>query len=743
MKKPLLTYRIVFLCISLLLAAAGLLQAQTPCRKFVQVPSGDDFESFAVAEDGTLWVCRRRPTWAGSTEVTQVGTDRDWERVAAGLGHRLAIKTNGTLWAWGSNYSGQLGLGHTIKQPTPVQVSIDADWDSLMIRGGGGDPSLSMALKTNGSLWFWGNDGYYQSGLSDDPPYNIPHVQSRLSPIEVGTRARDWKVVSVGYSHVVAVKTNGTLWAWGRNSDYGEIGHGAPTYPNLVKAPFQLGTATDWKTVAAGYGFNLAIKNDGTLWSWGSDAFGKLGNGSMSGTSVHVTTQVGTDRDWKAIAAGGTAAYALKNDGSLWAWGGARGALYGLGYDGTRRSTFTPARLGESNDWVSISARGSSLMGGLKSDGSLWTFESDFRLPARVIPDVGVGLALHGDAETLPATDQWHYFQKDCRLICEVQQTNHWGHGLRFSGNSLTARVWIDRRIGYSVKRHYQITPAFDAATTTGRVRLYFTQEEFDEFNRTAASSPTRMRIKKLPTGPDDIEGIANLRIEQYSGVSADGSGDPASYPGAAQIFDPDDLTRNPIPDDYSLNGSIVWNAAHHRWEITFHVTGFGGFWVKTTEDPPSVIFGSIAARLQGGSLWVDFTSEKETNNHHYEIEASTDGKTFKKIGELRSQTPNGNSDTPLSYTFKTSVSGIMGAAGIGGAILLALAAGIGGTDPRKRLLYAAIVAITLLGAAACAKKSRESVAQHHHQKIWVRIAPVDKDAIKEYSIAVQAVAED
>ncbi len=342
-------------------------------------------------------------------------------------------------------------------------------------------------------------------------------------------------------------------------------------------------------------------------------------------------------------------------------------------------------------------------------------------------PDLNKGrglLALHGDAETLPATEAVHYFEKDCRLICGVEQTNNWtvDNPRPIVFNRLTARVWVDRRTGYFLKRHYQVTPALKVATTTGKVRLYFTQEEFNEFNAVATN------LKKLPTGPDDAAGKANLLIEQRSGVSADGSGSPASYPGAAQTIDPADA-------------DITWDAAESRWEVRFDAAaGFGGFWVKTTSRPLPVIFGSIAARLQGGSLWVDFTSEKETNNHHYEIEASTDGKTFKKIGELCSQAPDGNSDTPLSYTFKTSVSAIMGAAGIAGVVLLALAAGAG--SRRRRLLPAAIVAISLCVAAACVKHSRESMA-HHSPKIWVRIAQVDKDGTKEYSKIVQAVAKD
>ncbi len=662
----------------------------------------------------------------------QVGTDRDWKQAVAGEGHSLALKTNGTLWAWGDNSSGQLGLGHTTDQTTPVQVGTDTDWDRLVSDLANQYQSFSMAFKTNGSLWFWGDDTHYESGLSEEPPYNIPHVQHRLSPIEAGTQARDWKVVSVGYNHIVALKTNGTLWGWGYVPGVGNGATGSlaanTIYNTVVKAPFQLGTATDWKTVSAGTFSSLALKNDGTLWSWGFNTSGQLGNGATGDDNRGdrpIATQVGTDRDWKAIAAGGNAAFALKNDGSLWGWGG--DYFSGIG-DGTKTRKAVPTRIGESNDWVSVTGLGDRGGAAVKSDGSLWKWGEDILFPTRVdLPIFVPAIGLHGDAETLPATDQWRYFEKDCRLICGVAQTNNQRVGSPEVLNSLTARVWVDGAELFGgvytdhVRRHYQITPTLEATTTTGSVSLYFTQEEFDEFNAVATN------LKKLPTGPDDAAGKANLLIEKRSGVSADGSGSPASYSGAAENINPEDA-------------DITWDAGNRRWEVKFNVTGFSGFWVKTTDRPLPVTFGSIAARLQGGSLWVDFTSEKETNNHHYEIEASTDGKTFKKIGELRSQAPNGNSDTAISYTFKTAVSGIMGAAGIAGVVLLALAVGAG--SRRRRLLPAAILAISLCVAAACVKHSRESVA-HHSPKIWVRIAQVDKDGTKEYSKIVQAVAKD
>jgi alpha-tubulin suppressor-like RCC1 family protein len=113
----------------------------------------------------------------------------------------------------------------------------------------------------------------------------------------------------------MAIKTNGTLWAWGSNS-LGQLGDGTTTNKNI---PTQIGTATDWKIVAGGLDHSLAIKNNGTLWAWGNNSSGQLGNGSTTRSTIPI--QIGTATDWKMIVGGTNFSIALKNNGTLWAWG--------------------------------------------------------------------------------------------------------------------------------------------------------------------------------------------------------------------------------------------------------------------------------------------------------------------------------------------------------------------------------------------------------------------------------------
>lgn len=260
----------------------------------------------AIKSDNTLWA------WGfnGSGQLgdntlvdkqvpVNISLTSDWLAVSAGGNHTLAIKTDGSLWAWGNNQWGQVGDGTfgNIRQ-TPVAISAEKDW--IAISAG---ESFSIALKSDGTLWAWGDNFYGQLG----------HSTPAYAPKKVGI-ATNWKHISAGGNHVVALKTDNTLWAWGLNSS-GQLGDGTQTNHS---APVNIGTTTSWQTVEAGYEHTLAIKSDGTLWTWGNNLSGELGIGTLLESSI--PTQVGTSL-WKSIKAGKDNSLALQNDGSLWAWG--------------------------------------------------------------------------------------------------------------------------------------------------------------------------------------------------------------------------------------------------------------------------------------------------------------------------------------------------------------------------------------------------------------------------------------
>jgi len=273
--------------------------------------------SVALKQDGSLWAwgCNDYGQLGlGDTtdrsKPTQVGTDTAWATVSCGADFTLARKTDGSLWAWGNNLWGQLGLGDGgggSERSIPTLVGADSDWATVSC---GAD--FTLARKTDGSLWAWGFNGGGQLGLGDsgDGAY-------RLSPTRIGTGS-DWPAVSCGGGHVLARKADGSLWAWGGNQ-WGELGLGDSGYGNMRTTPTRVGTGTDWATMSCGTGFTLACKADGSLWAWGDNGNGQLGLGDVLARAV--PTQVGTDDDWVAASCGLLQSLALKSDGSLWAWG--------------------------------------------------------------------------------------------------------------------------------------------------------------------------------------------------------------------------------------------------------------------------------------------------------------------------------------------------------------------------------------------------------------------------------------
>jgi alpha-tubulin suppressor-like RCC1 family protein len=198
------------------------------------------------------------------TSPDQVGTDTNWVAIAAGYNHTLALKSNGTLWAWGRNEYGQLGdgtSGDSNNENTPVQVLTDV----VAIAAG---TYHSLALKSDGTLHAWGRNNYGQLGDGTSGDSN-----NKNTPVQVLT---DVVAIAAGYNHTLALKSGGTLWAWGQNS-VGQLGQ---DYPNPHHSPFQIGSDTNWTEIAAGYYHSLALKSDGTLWAWGQNIFGQLGDGT-------------------------------------------------------------------------------------------------------------------------------------------------------------------------------------------------------------------------------------------------------------------------------------------------------------------------------------------------------------------------------------------------------------------------------------------------------------------------------
>ena len=280
-----------------------------------------------------------------------------WQSVSAKGFCTIAIKGNGTLWSWGKNTNGQLGIGmgSTVNKIIPTQIGTDATWKTISSSVG-----FTFAIKSNGTLWGWGANAYNIFGSG-------PFVQN--IPIQIGTDS-NWKMISSGLYNITAIKTDGTLWAWGNNT-YGQLGDGT-----VIDKPIltQIGTDTDWKFIECNkQNQTFAIKTNGSLWAWGKNSF-LLGFGinSNGGLNINVLTptQIGSSVDWLTISAGGTHCLALKTNGELWSWGA---DFFGeLGNPTIAdNSRFEPTRVGLDTNWKKVSAYDSSSLA-LKTDGSFW-----------------------------------------------------------------------------------------------------------------------------------------------------------------------------------------------------------------------------------------------------------------------------------------------------------------------------------------------------------------------------------
>ncbi|MCC6473077.1 MAG: Ig-like domain repeat protein, partial [Burkholderiales bacterium] len=221
--------------------------------------------------------------------------------VAAGRFHAVALKNDGSVWTWGYNGYGQLGDGSTTQQGSPLQVGIGG---VTAIAAG---QYSTYALKSDGTVWAWGYNNYGQLGDGTTTNRSVPTQVLGLSGISA---------IAAGGGYGIALKNDGSVWAWGYNAN-GELGDGTET---TRSTPVQVFGLTNVTMIAAGDNHALALRNDGTVWAWGYNAYGQLGN--TTGQSSPVARQVlGLPPTVTQFAASTINSYALRSDGSVWAWG--------------------------------------------------------------------------------------------------------------------------------------------------------------------------------------------------------------------------------------------------------------------------------------------------------------------------------------------------------------------------------------------------------------------------------------
>jgi len=326
-----------------------------------------------------------------STPVTTSAGGTDWKQVDCGNTFTAAIKTDGTLWTWGYGANGRLAVNDsgTLNRNTPVTTFAGGtNWKQVSTGA-----AHAAAIKTDGTLWTWGQGSFGQLGNNS--------TTDRSTPVTTFAGGNNWKQVSCAAGSAAAIKTDGTLWTWGLNRSSpdnitfvgtGMLGNATTTDRSTPVTTFAGGT--NWKQVSCGGYHMAAIKTDGTLWTWGLNrsisidqiggtfsyvAGGQLGNATTTDRSTPVTTFAG-GTNWKQVSCGFLHTAAIKTDGTLWNWGlnGSiiQGSTNGYGQLGngttTNRSTPITTFAGGTN-WKQINC-GDYNTAAIKTDGTLWNW---------------------------------------------------------------------------------------------------------------------------------------------------------------------------------------------------------------------------------------------------------------------------------------------------------------------------------------------------------------------------------
>jgi alpha-tubulin suppressor-like RCC1 family protein len=317
-----------------------------------QVSAGN-FSAAAIKTDGTLW------TWgSGSdgalgqggtnfgtieTPITTFAGGNNWKQVSVGY-HMSAIKTDGTLWTWGGNFNGELGINATTNRSTPVTTFAGGtNWKQVS-----SGFNSTAAIKTDGTLWTWGANNFLQIGNATTIDISTP-----VTTFAGGT---NWKQVSANIAHMAAIKTDGTLWVWGATAN---LGNGVTT-GNTSTPITTFAGGTDWQKVSTGVDTIGAIKTNGTLWVWGFSGYGALGNALV--TTGRITTPITTfagGTNWKQVTCGQYHMSAIKTDGTLWTWGYTSNGILGNatgGYSGNSKVSTPITTFAGGTNWEEVHA---------------------------------------------------------------------------------------------------------------------------------------------------------------------------------------------------------------------------------------------------------------------------------------------------------------------------------------------------------------------------------------------------
>lgn len=315
---------------------------------------GNNYVSWAVDEtvEYTLGVGEGRTNYTTPVELDISGVTQ----LGVGPLHAVARRSDGTVWTWGSNRSGQLGNGTTTYSPTPIQVTALSN----ILYVGAGD-SHNIALRNDGTIWAWGDNGYGQLGDGT--------TTDRLTPVQIGSLS-NVAFLAAGSFHNLALRSDGTVWGWGWsvNAEISPYDLNLPLESRTIATPTQIAGISDVVAIAAGNGVSLAVKRDGTLWVWGifyCDSASEANTGPRQVTALSNIVDIG-------LGSNSAHALALDTSGRVYAWGENENGQLGDGTT-TDRTYCSPTTVSGLERVISVSG-GLRHSLALKNDGTVWAW---------------------------------------------------------------------------------------------------------------------------------------------------------------------------------------------------------------------------------------------------------------------------------------------------------------------------------------------------------------------------------
>jgi len=304
------------------------------------------FHTYAIDSNSNLY------SWGGNGIIGTLGlnsnkmyfdspqkveNDNDWLKISSNDEHTIGLKKDKTLWAWGRNTIGQLGTGNYQSQIIPKMVNSLKIWKDISTGW-----QHSIALKNDSSIWIWGNNTFGELGLGlDSFNFNIPHK------IDLNK----WIKICAAANTSFGIQANGKLWCWGKNTLALGLSNQYNNDSVYFRSPHEIDNSTDWVDIVSSGTHTIALKKDGSIWSWGFNDGGQLGLDNYNNTAV--PTKIGTQKDWVKIFVGSASSYAIKANGTLWGWGENRNWQLGLGSQISIVSK--PTQIGTDSNWVELS----------------------------------------------------------------------------------------------------------------------------------------------------------------------------------------------------------------------------------------------------------------------------------------------------------------------------------------------------------------------------------------------------